>query len=283
MNIAELQAQPWRLWWSQILAVLRLELKKNFLSRRSWWIYLLVFGPVLMTTTNSIIQWQRGDWDYGVGFMSQIFAGVFQFAYLRMGIYFGCAILFTNLFRGEVLTKTLHYYFLAPIRREVLAAGKYLSGVVAAIILFGGSVALAYVTMFMHFGQQFEDFLFQGPGLSHLGWYLLVTVLACIGYGAIFLVMGLLFRNPMIPAAVIMVWEGINPFLPPLLKKISVIFYLKSMCPVNVPGDGAMQFLAIGADPTPAWLAIPGLLLLALVTLIYAGIRVRKLEISYGE
>ena len=46
---------------------------------------------------------------------------------------------------------------------------------------------------------------------------------------------GLLFRNPMIPAAVVWVWEGLNPFLPALLKKISVIFYLKSLCPVEVP------------------------------------------------
>ena len=283
MSMAQLQALPWRLWWTQILAVLRLELKKNFLSRRSWWIYMLAFGPVMLTAGHSLMMWHKGEWNHGVGYDSRMFAGVFQFAYLRMGIYFGCAILFTNLFRGEMLNRTLHYYLLAPIRREVLAVGKYLSGLVAAIFLFTGSVALAYVTTFMHFGPQFEEFLFQGPGLGHLGWYALVTTLACIGYGAVFLLMGLMFRNPMIPAAVVMVWEGINAFLPPVLKKISVIFYLKSLCPVDVPESGALALLAVEADPTPAWLAIPGLLLLALLTLAYAGVRVRRLEISYGE
>jgi hypothetical protein len=38
----------------------------------------------------------------------------------------------------------------------------------------------------------------------------------------------------MIPAAVVWVWENLNPFLPTLLKKISVIFYLKNLCPVEV-------------------------------------------------
>ena len=30
----------------------------------------------------------------------------------------------------------------------------------------------------------------------------------------------LFFRNPMIPAAVVMVWENVNPFLPTVLEKI---------------------------------------------------------------
>jgi hypothetical protein len=60
---------------------------------------------------------------------------------------------------------------------------------------------------------------------------MLVTALACVGYGAVFLMSGILFRNPMIPAAVVMVWENLNPFLPTVLKKISVIFCLKNLCP----------------------------------------------------
>ena len=41
-----------------------------------------------------------------------------------------------NLFRGEMLDKTLHYWFLAPARREVLLAGKYLAGLIAAVVIF---------------------------------------------------------------------------------------------------------------------------------------------------
>ena len=70
-----------------------------------------------------------------------VFAGVFQYFYLRLAIFFGCLGIFMNLFRGEMLDKTLHYWFLAPARREVLLVGKYLAGLIAAVLIFtGGSI-----------------------------------------------------------------------------------------------------------------------------------------------
>jgi len=60
-----------------------------------------------------------------------IFAGIFQYFYLRLAIFFGCLGIFMNLFRGEMLDKTLHFWFLTPVRREVLLAGKYIAGLAA--------------------------------------------------------------------------------------------------------------------------------------------------------
>ncbi len=284
MRIAQLRSLPWRLWWTQLRAILRIEWKKNFLSRRSWWIYLAALAPVILTAGHSLVAFYRGGANHTLAQDSRVFAGVFQLGYLRMFLFFGCAILFTNLFRGEVLNRTLHYYFLVPLRREVLAAGKYFSGLIAATVLYAGSVVLAYVMMFLHFGPQFEEFFYEGPGMAHLVSYAGVTVLACIGYGAVFTVMGLVFRNPMMPAAVVMVWEAANAFLPPLLKKVSVIFYLKSLCPVDVPVRGPVASLLVQeADPVPAWLAIPGLLLVSGLAMAYAAYRARGIEISYAE
>jgi hypothetical protein len=154
---------------------------------------------------------------------------------------------------------------------------------VAAITLYCISVALCHITMFMHFGPQFYEFYLQGPGLGHLATYIGVTALACIGYGAVFTVMGLIFRNPMIPAAIVLVWEGINAFLPPLLKKFSVLFYLTSMAPVEVPTQGPIAFLAQSADPVPVWLAVPGILIVSALAMVYAGLRTRKFDVSYAE
>ena len=53
------------------------------------------------------------------------------------------------------------------------------------------------------------------------------------------------------PAAVVMVWENLNPFLPSLLKKISVIFYLKSLCPVQVDVPPPLSVLVTDTNPTP--------------------------------
>jgi hypothetical protein len=182
-----------------------------------------------------------------------------------------------------MLEKTMHYYLLAPLRREVLVAGKYLIGLLVAVIVFGGSVLASFFIIGRHFGPAWSDYIWNGPGLGHLGSYLLVATLACVGYGAVFLICGLWFRNPMIPAAVVMVWENLNPFLPTLLKKFSVLFYLKSLSPVQVPVPPPLSLIVIEADPSPAWIAIPGLLLVCLAILAWAGISGRKLEIGYSD
>lgn len=273
----------WKLWTAQTAAILRLELKKTLFSRRGWWLYLLFAGPPLLTFAHSLVVMSRGRWSCSLGEDGMIYATIFQFFYLRLAIFFGCLGIFSNLFRGEVLEKTLHLYLLAPVRREVLLAGKYLAGLITAILMFGASAALAWFGIFLHFGPAFQEFLWRGPGLSHLGWYLAVMALACVGYGAVFTAAGVVFRNPMFAAAVVMVWEGINGYLPEMLQKFSVIFYLKSLVPVQAPLRGPLALIAVIADPVPAWLAIPGLLVVSLLVLLYAASKVRELEVSYSE
>ncbi len=272
-----------QLWLRQTAGVLRMELRKTFLSRRGWWIWLLALAPVLLTLSHWLVEARRGTGHHSLGDDSMVFAGIFQFYFLRMGIFFGCVGIFSNLFRGEMLEKTLHYYFLTPLRREVLVAGKYVAGVLAAATFFTASVTLSFLLIGRHFGPAYSDFIYTGPGLGQLGAYIGVTLLACIGYGAVFVLCGLLFRNPMIPAATVMVWENLNPFLPTLLKKISVIFYLKGLCPVDVPVPPPLSIMVIVADPTPVWVAVPGLLVLSLLLLAYAGLAARQAEIGYGE
>jgi len=185
-----------------------------------------------------------------------------------------------NLFRGEIVDRSLHYYFLSSVRREVLVAGKYISGLVTSVILFGGvTIASMLLLFFPHFFSASTRFFFEGNGLSQLFSYVLITVLACIGYGAFFLVVGLFFRNPIIPALLLYGWEWINFLLPPLLKKISVIHYLNSLVPVPI-SEGPF---AVVAEPTPAWIAIPGLVIVTALVLILAGTRIRRMEIRYGS
>lgn len=274
----------WALWRRQMAAILRLELRKSFFARRGLWIYLLAAAPVSLTVLYSLVTSARGTGSRTtIAEESMSFAGMFQFFYLKFSIFFGCVAVFTNLIRGEVLERTLHYYFLAPVRREVLLAGKYAAALIATATVFVASVVLAFLSISAHFGQDYWNYILRGPGLRQLGWYVVITLLACIGYGAIFLFTGLIWRNPMIPAAAIMVWEGINGFLPPLLKKFSVIFYLKSLCPVDVPLPGGLSLLALEADPAPAWLAIPGLVLVSGMILYLASRRAKRFQIAYTE
>jgi hypothetical protein len=273
-------------WKRQILAIMRIDLAKTFFARRGLWIYLLAFAPVVPMLGH----WMFGNRDHALGEDVQIFAGIFQFFFLRIAIFFGCVGIFMNLFRGEMLDKSLHYYLLAPMRREVLVTGKFLSGLVAAVSIFCVSVVVQWCAIFAHFSPDLMSaYMFNGQGLSNLLSYVLAAALACIGYGSVFLWAGVRYKNPLIPAAAILVWESLNGILPALLKKFSLIYWLKSICPVSIPaptgGRNSRNILALlvfDIDPAPATTAILNLLLLAGFVLVWAAIRARRVEIGYG-
>jgi len=346
----------------QWLAVFRREVRKAFLARRGWWIYLLALAPFLLFFAYSVqthieagqrqawaaeqskhlapsdfdgihrgtsaaeleaalgqparkerfVRRRRGSHDEivfndvywyrysdgstlydisvvngavtriqrrpgpSLGDVGVLFANVFEFFYLRLAVFFGCLGIFMNLFRGELLNKSLHFYFLAPVPRARVLSAKFAAGLAAAVVVFGGS---AWLQMFL-LGR-----VVGAGGLEHTAAYLGVTALACVGYGAVFLAAGLLFRNPIVPAVALLLWESAVPFLPALLKKISVIYYLMQLCPVNLaaaPGTPALYALLVSApDAIRPVTAIAGLLVLAALVLWISTRLVRRMEIDY--
>ena len=215
-----------------------------------------------------------------------IFARVFQYFYLRLAIFFGCLGIFMNLFRGEMLDKTLHFWFLAPARREVLLAGKYLAGLIAAVVIFTAGAALCFGAMLWPQDPAQLDAFWRSQGLSHIFWYAASAALGCVGYGSVFLAAGLLLRNPIIPAVVILLWEGVNSILPAALQKISVLYYVQSLCPIPSPMDPnapvLIRLLMNPAEPPSAAVAVLGLLGVTTLVLWAASRAVRRLEINYG-
>src|SRR5262249_32631902 len=184
---------------------------------------------------------------------------------------FGCVGVFMNLFRGEMLDKSLHFYLLSPVSREVLLVAKYLSGLIATVVIFSVSTALQFMTMLREFDSPAVTAYLQNGGWGHLASYIGVTVLACVGYGSIFLTAGLLFTNPIVPAAAVLLWESANLFVPATLKKISLIFYLQSLCPIAAPIDATVQpLLAIlisPAEPAGNVISIAAILIVTLAVL----------------
>jgi ABC-type transport system involved in multi-copper enzyme maturation permease subunit len=358
-----------QIWWAQVKAVVRLEIKKTFFAKRGIWIYVLALLPVLLFMGYSIVnssqihrsgriarrgekalsyedlqairsgmskdeviarlgrppldfRWKESrdktilaheQYHYSDGLNdlylvmtddkvesvqlqegfsaardSIMFAGVFQFFFLRLAVFFGCLGIFMNLFRGEVLDRSLHFYFLAPIRREVLMVGKFLAGLAATCTIFVVSELLQNVAFLWNLSPSARDlYLYHNHGLENAAAYLGVTLLACLGYGAFFLVAGMLFRNPIIPTVLILMWESANPFLPVLLKQFSVIYYLKALCPVNIPAPLGMPpllaFLISNPDPISAPVAIAGLLIVAMIALYASSLQVRRMEINYSS
>jgi ABC-type transport system involved in multi-copper enzyme maturation permease subunit len=278
VNASRVRATSWDLWTRQTLAIMRLEIRKNFLSRRALLLYLIAVAPLVLLTVLALIPPDTDEMENFNQF-SQVYAAIYGGLILRTLVFFGCAWVFMNLFRGEVVDRSLHYYFLSPVRREVLVVGKYLSGLIATITLFSittiGSMSVLY---FGIFPSESQEYFFGGAGAGQMLTYLGVTILACVGYGAVFLIVGLFFRNPIIPGLLLYGWEWINFLLPPLLKKISVIHYLQSLVPVRM-SEGPFAVLV---EPTPAWISVPSLLLFTAVVLFLASLHIRRMEISYA-
>ena len=260
----------------QAWAVARMELRRG-ISWRSLWIIVMAFAPVLIIAAHAL-----GDDTHNLDDETLVLNGIVQIYYVRCGIFFGCLGLFLRLVRGEVAERTLHYLFLAPLRREALLAGKFLAGVLTTVLVFGTGVTASVLLMYGHFGQG-RAVLAHGPGLAHLRLDLLVVLLACLGYGAVFLAFSLLFKNPVAPAVLLAFWEGLNGALPAWLKHLSVTFYLKPLFPVELPMKGLLSLFTVVAEPTPRWLAVTGLFVFTGLVVAFACWRMKRIEVSYSS
>ncbi|MGB6689226.1 MAG: hypothetical protein WBE76_15430 [Terracidiphilus sp.] len=275
---ASLMAQPWGLWWLQARRVTRIEVRRNLFSWKAPWIYFLAFVPTLIILAHAIVD-RRSH--FSMGEDTVVLAGIVQFYYIRLGIFFGCLGIYSRLIRGEMIERSLHYFLLSPVRREILLLAKFAAGSISALLLFGSAMIADFALMYAPYGAAGHDYIFNGPGMGQLEAYLAVVVLACLGYGAVFLLLSMIFRNPMPAALLFLGWEAINPVLPSLLQKFSVASYLRHLMPVNVPGDGIFALLTVQTEPIPGWAASLGLLALIALVLTYSCYRIRRLEIRY--
>lgn len=266
-------------WRRQIGAMLGLELRKTFLRWRALPVVVVAFLPALLLLLRlASVRFSDGR-SMPAAEMATVYSGMFQLFFVRLVVFFVCFTVFTYLVRGEIAERSLHFYLLAPLRRDVFLVGKYVAGLLAAGGVALTSLALQLLLAFAN-GEATAGgmaYLLDGPGAGHAAAYALVTLLAVAGYGAVFLTLALVVRNPMIPGAAILGWEWLNFLLPPVLKKISVIHYLQSLCPVPLTGGP----FALPGEPTPAPLAVGGLLTLVAVLLFVAVRRARRLEVLY--
>lgn len=276
--------RPWGLWRRQVGAIARLELRKVLWSRMAVIGWGLAALPVLLMALRALVVVLGYDeaLDGGQAIDETVYAAVFQTLLLRLCVFFGCLAVFVNAIRGEAYARTLHYYLLAPLRREVLVAGKFAGGLAGTGLIFGGAVLATRLIMLVGapgWAEAAARTMTAGPWLWHTLAYLAVTLLACAGYGAVFLAVGLWRVNPIIPAVVVFAWEAVNAFLPAALQRLSIIHALLALCPVPV----SLGPIAILGEPPSRPVAA---LELALVTVLLVALAMRKargLEALYGE
>src|SRR5712691_3706975 len=165
----------WSLWLRQVAAIMRLEVEKNFFGKRAVLVYLLAFMPIGLLLLIAIMPPGTREWlDFAR--YPLLFSIIYNALILRTVVFFGCSWIFMNLFRGDIVDRSLHYYFLAPVRREVLVCGKYLSGLMSSILLFGASTAGSL--FFFYYARGYSasaQYIFGGPGLRQIISYMAIA------------------------------------------------------------------------------------------------------------
>jgi ABC-type transport system involved in multi-copper enzyme maturation permease subunit len=262
------------LWIRQALVVMKVELKRYVLARRWLGVYFAAFGPVVLLLFVGIRMRWRG---VSLSDLTEMYAFFYQTFMLRLAIFFSCALVFSQLFRGEVLEKTLHFYLLAPARREVITAGKFLAGSVAMSVIFGLSTLLTNLLIYLPAASG-STFFLEGDGIPNLIRYILATTLACLAYGGVFTLTGLWFRNPVIPALVIGLWEAFYFVLPGSLQKLTIMHYVQSLLPLVIDRGpfSVVVDASSGLFSVLVLLGVAGLLVWA------AGKALRRTEITYS-
>lgn len=258
------------------LGVMRLEWRRQLLTPRVLWPLFLALLPLAVTGTMAwAVMHFRGELNNPAN-MTEVYANLYHALIVRVVLFFGCLALFLNLVRGEVEERTMHYLLLTPIRRPLLVLGKYVAAVGSSSLLFGTATIGSF--LLVHLPQGIAT-AFTASSLRQLAAYWGMTVLGCIGYGAFFLLLGCLLRSPGPLVALFFAWEWFEFLLPPLLKQVSVVHYLKALTPVPI-AEGPFALLA---DPTPAPLAVLQVAIYAAVAVSLAAWAASRADLDYGK
>jgi hypothetical protein len=149
---------------------------------------------------------------------------------------------------------------------------------VATALIFGVSTILTNLLIYMPATSGSEFFL-EGEGIPNLIRYIVVTTLACMAYGGIFTLTGLRFRNPVIPAIVIGLWEAFYFVLPATLQKFTVMHYLQSLLPLVIDRGP----FSVVVDASSAVFSVLILFSLAALFVWAAGRALCRTEITYSS
>jgi len=262
--------------WRQIPVILAIEVRRRLLGRRAIPLLLVALAPVALFAMRCVYALVFGLNDT-LTEDDLAYAILYRTFLLRFTFFFGCMILYTSLVRGEVLDRSLHYWFLSPVKRGVLAVGKYLSGVAISVVVFGSATIATWLLVYLAHGPGALSAKL-GSGSGQLAAYVAASIMTCVGYGAVFLAIGVFFKTPIVPSLGFLGWESLNFLLPAFLKKLSVVHYVEAFLPVGVPQGP----LAVIADPASPAFAVPGLLALAVVLVWASAKRLGRMEILYG-
>ena len=193
--------------------------------------------------------------------------GLFIIAYLHFIVPFGSLFLGSMIIRSEHEDGTLTYLVTRPVPRWLTVLMKYLAaaliGVVGVIISF--SLSFVFVTARFGFAETAEL-----PGMHCWPLWMLVGCGACVVYLALFLLVGMRFRRPIVIGLVfVVIWEGIIGIIAGVVRDLTIGYYFRSIAMhVARSGEVDLRWVPIkGIAPVTTALVVPAILLVTFLAL----------------
>src|SRR4051812_7407024 len=259
------------------LRVFDLSLGQMLWSRRSVFLMLLVFGPVLLAAIIRIVWFlvESSPRINGAAVRGPaIFGMMMWLLYIRfivpvLGVFYGTALI-----ADEVDDKTITYLFTRPIPRSAVLLGKYLAYVACTVLLVLPSVMFVFFLIVPSGGGSIAA---EFPSLVADFGMLAVGLAA---YGALFALVGTRLKRPLVVGLVFAFgWEPAVLLFPGYLKRLTVAYYLQALVRHQMPQDSTVSVLLQVFHEVPsvlsslAWLAV-----IIGVTLFMAGRAVEQRE-----
>jgi ABC-2 type transport system permease protein len=159
------------------------------------------------------------------------------FARVMALYYLGVALPLVALFAAgplvaeEVESRTITYLVTRPIARASILLGKFAAFAVVASALAVAAVTVAFFIIVTRTG--FAAVGAQAPTLARA---LLASVLALFAYGALFALVGILFRRPLVLGILLFAWDGLaHAFGPGALPQLTLTAHLRAILDAGGP------------------------------------------------
>lgn len=231
------------------LRVFELSVGEMLWSRRTIFMGLVVGVPVLLAllvrgaaflgapairANNMVI---TGPAIFGL----MIWAFYLRFSVPVLGAFYGTALI-----ADEVEDKTITYLFTRPVARGAVLFGKFLSYVLCTLLVVLPSLTIVWLLvtpMGGSLGANFIDFVKD----------LVIITVGLISYGALFALVGSLFKRPLLISLVfIFGFEPAVLVFPGYLKRFTLAYYLQGLVPQAMPNDSVVSLVQQIFRETPS-------------------------------
>ncbi len=238
-------------------AVFDLSLDGMVFSRRSLLMALLVAAPVLFAILYRVLSATHGEPPLGP---PDIYALMVAVYWIRNVLPLAALFYATSLIADEVEGRTLTYLLTRPLTRSAIFAGKFAAYLATTFTL---ALPAAVATFFILMTAPNAPAL--GPAAADLPRDLGVMLLTLVAYGALFGLLGVLLKRPVIPGLVFLYGWELLANLPGYLPRLTLTAWLRSLVrhrPAEEGLSGLFQQV-LPADQALVVLITVSLLLLA--------------------